>query len=510
MIDMGGKTPRDYQWRCVEQCRQLAGEGKKWIIICAPTGSGKTFIACMFIKLARDKGKRSLFIAPSRELIKQTSEHLDDCGVRHSIIAAGFDEMPGSDCYVASKDTLGARTIRRNRMTLPEVDLLIVDEMHTTRAPEYMKLLAKFESENPKMKSLGLSATPGRADGKGLGDRWDSIVVAAGYEELWKLGYLVRARVFNAKETLDMRKVKLKDWDKEANIRVDKPKLVGDIVDHWKEHASGRPTIAFGATIAHAIHIRDAFANDGIRVEHLDQSTPKEERDQIIKDLKSGDIQVVTNCDVLSIGFDEPSVSCVILAAPTRSLVRYRQRAGRALRPHESKEDCLILDHSGASLMHGFPDEDIEWPLESSRNIDKEYQKNRKEGKTKEPMVCQNCGCMYEGRIDCPSCGHRQKRKARAMAIEKGLLREVRRSKANGKATFSTFEAKQKEWHRCLAVMARRGLPAKAAAGMYRSSVGEMPWNTKGLPNMPPATKEAWAIPVAELFPQYIGRSQHV
>lgn len=463
--------------------------------------SGKTITASALLKLCAAKGKYGMFLAPRRELLKQTCGALEDAGVRHSIVAAGFDYMPGGDVLVASKDTLAARTIRRDRMEIPVLDMVVIDEAHGAVSHENRKLLEKLRDANPKLITVGLSATPGRADGKGLGDIFDSIVTAATYEQLRNCGFLVPCRVF-APDAPNMKGVRSVDWDSEAARRLDKPKLVGDVIEHWLVHAHDRQTVVFGASIAHSIHLRDEFVAHGIKAEHIDQSTPSEERDGTLKDLKDGRIQVVTNCNLLSIGWDEPSVSCVVLVSPSRSIVQYRQRAGRALRPAPNKETCLILDHAGAVFSHGFPDEDIDWPLEKSRNVDQEYQKKRKEGGTKEPMICQNCHCAFSGRPDCPNCGHRHARKGRSIAIEKGLLKEVSRDKKEIKRTY-TLEDKQKCWHRCLATMARKGMTPGNAARMYKGATGELPWETSGLANVP-KKKSQWHAQVSDVYPQYV------
>lgn len=499
-LDMGnGKRLRPYQIRLIENVRALIKPECRRIIVNAPTGSGKTVIACALIKLSAEKGKRSMFLAPRRELIRQTSDHLDFCEVRHDFIAAGFTGLPGAQCVVASKDTLAARTLRSKKIDVPNIDLLLHDECHSSLASETMRLLESLHAMNPNLISIGLSATPGRADGKGLGDFWQAITQAAGYAELIEQGFLVPTRVF-APDAPDMRGVKSKDWDSEAAQRVDKPRLVGDVVAHWQKFAPERQTIVFGATVAHSIHLCDGFIAAGVRAQHIDQSTPMIERDATIKALKTGEIQVICNCDLLSLGFDEPTVSCVVLVAPSRSLVRYRQRAGRALRPSPGKTDTILLDHAGAVYMHGFPDEDIDWPLEKTRSIDVEYQAKRKEGKTREPIVCNSCHAVYSGRPTCPVCGSHQSRQGRAIAIQRGLLKEVRREKTKPLGT--SVEDRARFWHKCLAVAAARGGTCGMAAGMYSHKVGQPPWATHGLPNMPRSGD--WKRPAAEVFPQYV------
>ena len=131
---------------------------------------------------------------------------------------------------------------------------------------------------------------------------------------------------------------------------MDRPKLVGDIVTHWHKYGERRKTVAFAVNVAHSIHIRDEFIKSGVRAEHIDGSTPKPERDATLARLASGEIELVTNCMVLTEGWDMPEVGCCILARPTKKMGLYRQMIGRVLRPAEGKTDAIVLDHSRRRL----------------------------------------------------------------------------------------------------------------------------------------------------------------
>ena len=126
------------------------------------------------------------------------------------------------------------------------------------------------------------------------------------------------------------------------------PKLVGDIVTHWHKFGERRKTVAFAVNVAHCVHIRDEFIRSGVRCEHIDGGTPKAERDASLARLATGEIEVVTNCMVLTEGWDMPEVGCCILARPTKKMGLYRQMIGRVLRPADGKTDAIVLDHSGA------------------------------------------------------------------------------------------------------------------------------------------------------------------
>jgi len=503
-LDMGGKTPRQYQVDLVKNVRNLVAQGKRKIIICAPTGAGKTFTAAMLIKLAAEKGNQSLFLAPRRELITQACEHLEDCDVRHTPLVAGEEYLPGADCVVASKDTLAARTLRRQRMKMPfNKSLLIADECHLSIANEHLRLLHAIEKSNPNLVAIGLSATPGRADGKGLGDYWQSITASATYEELIMSGSLVSCRVF-APHVLDMRGVRQKEWDQVAISKMDTPKLTGDIIGHWLSLASDRKTIVFASSVAHSIHLRDEFAKHGVPCCHVDDSTDPAIRKQAIADLKSGKIQVLLNCQIFCYGFDEPSVSCVVLACPCRSIIKFRQCAGRALRPYPGKKDCMLIDHSGAIHMFGFPTDDIEWPLEKSRNINQEVQLQRVTNNSEsEGVVCQVCFCTFKGSRTCPNCGASMVRKGVEIAVKNGLLKEVKPEKK--REVIVTAKDKIQFWNKCLAQQYYLGGTAAKACAIYISKVNEPPYRLPGMPNIP--GRSQWKKSVRDLYPNF-GRSR--
>src|SRR5262245_28926393 len=179
-------------------------------------------------------------------------------------------------------------------------------------------------------------------------------------------GYLVKARVY-APVDPDLKGVRTVKGDyHEAQLadRMDRDKLVGDIVTHFHKYGQRRRTIAFACSVAHSIHIRDEFIKSGVRAEHLDGQTPREERDDILARLASGETEVVANCMVLTEGFDCPDVCCIILARPTKKMGLLRHMIGRGLRPADGKTDAVILDHSGAVFRHGLPEDHVHWTLD--------------------------------------------------------------------------------------------------------------------------------------------------
>jgi Helicase conserved C-terminal domain len=194
------------------------------------------------------------------------------------------------------------------------------------------------------------------------------------------LGYLVRSRVY-APSTPDLTGVRVQAGDYVENQlaeRMDKQKLVADVIGSWHKWGERRRTVCFATGVPHSIHLRNEFINSGVRAEHIDGDTLKDERDATLARLASGEIEVVTNCMVLTEGWDMPEVGCCILARPTKKMGLFRQMIGRVLRPAPGKTDAIILDHSGAVFRHGLPEDRVDWFLSadlSARSPDHEARK---------------------------------------------------------------------------------------------------------------------------------------
>lgn len=469
---------RPYQERGLNDLRSACLGGHKRILLCAPTGSGKTVIAAHLIALSVAKGFRCVFLAHARELVNQCGEKLAENGIRHGIIMAGERERHDymAPVQVASKDTLYSRVIRREILDAPSAQLLILDECHRSVSMTWLKLIAAY----PDAIIVGLTATPCRSDGKGLGDIYTHMVMVASYAELIAEGALVPTRVF-APFRPDLTGVKITAGDynqKQLESVMDKQKLVGNIYDTWRANASDRQTVIFATGIAHSLHIFELFNERGVKCEHLDGTTPILERDHILRQLRLGEIQVVTNCNVLTEGWDCPPCSCAILASPTKSILRYRQRAGRIQRPSPGKVDALIIDHSGAVYEHGFPDDDISWTLDRSTKIEKRVRKERGEPKV---ITCKKCTRTFSGQAFCPECGEPvPKRQPKVVTFRRGELGEVKRRSALRE---STPDDRQAHWDKCVGIAIHRRQKIGAASHMYKSRYGVFPQGLLRLPH---------------------------
>lgn len=464
---------RDYQQESVDGIRQSVVSGKRRPILVAPTGSGKTHVACALVQGALEKNKQVLFLAPRRELIYQANDRLWDHKIDSGIIMSGEPRVPQLPVQVASFDTLHARGMRSECMIMPPADLVIVDEAHLSIAKTRQDIINHYSGAIV----VGLTATPARGDGRGMGEIYDDLVLTRTIGDLTDEGHLVPARYY-APTTPDLNKIKQTKADyqvKELGEVMDKPKLVGDIIDNWQRIAGDRQTVVFCVTKSHARHVYEAYVAAGITAGYLDSDTKLDERRQILKDIHSGRIQVLVNIFVATFGWDCPPISCVVIARPTKNISLYLQTVGRGLRTHPGKSDCIIIDHSGAVEQHGFVDEDIPWTLDTDVDIRDAKEKALQEKAEPKDITCSNCGFIFKGQHVCPSCGTEIIRAGKPIPIHQADLKEISRPKAKK-------SDKQNFWIACLYRAKFKNLMVGAAAHMYRKEFGVWP---KGLERMP-------------------------
>jgi len=246
------------------------------------------------INHAVERHQRVLVIAHRREIITQTRDKLITNGTTPGIVLAGFEDelRPYASVQVAAIQTLHARAIRSNRMPMPAATYVIIDEAHHARAKTYQKVLDAY----PDAVVIGLTATPARGDGRGLGNVFDQIIEAPQVAELIVGGYLVKARVY-APVDPDLKGVRTQQGDyviSQLSARMNTDQLVGDVVADWLKHGERRRTVAFAVGVAHSVAIKNAFLEFDVRAEHIDGSTPKDERDAILARLKSGETEIGT------------------------------------------------------------------------------------------------------------------------------------------------------------------------------------------------------------------------
>jgi len=479
---------RPYQQEAIDRLRRSLAGGKRRPILQAPTGCGKTVIASSIIQSAVGRGKRVLFLAPRKELIFQASAKLEALGIEHGIIMAGEPRNLYAMVQVASMDTLHSRAVRTERMLMPPADVVIVDEAHLSIAPTRKDLLAHYDGAV----IVGLTATPARGDGRGLGEVYDDLVQSWSVAQLTEDGYLVQLRYWApSKPDLDGLKLN-KDGDyvlKGLGERMDRVHLVGDIVKNWRRIAGDRKTVVFCVNRRHSRHVRDEFLRHGYRAEHLDGETPADERKAILARVESGETQVLCNVFVCSYGLDLPSLSCAVLARPTRNITLYLQIIGRVMRPAPGKDDAIVIDHAGCVDEHGFADDYIPWSLDTETTVKERKKKLQEERREPKEITCGDCGTVFKRSRTCPQCGHEMVPEGKPIPTHQADLQEVERSKRKDNRE-ATWEEKIAFYGQLKRYCEERGMKPGWAAHKYRARFGVWPNDGR--------LKDTPAIPVTD------------
>jgi DNA repair protein RadD len=474
---------RDYQVRLVEQIEATTDS----VLCVLPTGGGKTVVAAAIIERAAEAGRRVLVLTHRREILKQTSLKVP---LDHGLIQSGLNVDPQFSIQIASVQTLWARCMRSDKMPLPSAQLLVVDEAHHIVAATWRSILENY----PNAKLVGLTATPCRSDGRGLGNYFDRIIEGPQIADLIAQGHLVRT-IYYAPTDPDLRGVETRQGDyviKQLADRMNRDDLVGDIVSNWHRFAQRRRTLVFCVDVAHSAHVVNEFITSGVRAEHVDGSTPIADRENILARLASGETEVVSNCQVLTEGFDLPAIGCIVLARPTKQLGLFLQMAGRGLRPAAGKKNLILIDHSGAVYRHGLLEDQIRWTLSVTRRAKNPTHEARSVQTTSRLIECSQCGVLRTAGEACGHCGFLPTPRPNAIVFREGELGRVDRRRRS--ATAYSDPAEQMRWHGMFVHIAReRGYKAGWAAHKYKEKFGAFPpWGSSPQPIQPSAEVLSW------------------
>jgi DNA repair protein RadD len=404
---------RPYQNVLIERARANFLVGRRSQLLVLPTGGGKTVCFSYMAGRAVEKNLRVWILAHRVELLDQIANTLRAFGVPHGIIAPGYLGDRRQPVQVASVFTLARRL---DRYDAP--DLIIVDEAHHAISEStWGRVITAF----PKAKLLGVTATPIRLSGEGLGDLFETMVQGPTMRELIDLGALSPYRLF-APAGLDLSGVHSRMGDfvrGELAAAVDKPSITGDAVSHYKKLAPGRRAVAFCVSVEHAVHVAEQFRAAGIPAQAIDGGMDRGVRASVLAAFSAGQVQVLASCDLISEGFDVPAIEAAILLRPTQSLGLYLQQVGRALRTFPGKQEAIILDHAGNVKRHGLPDEERVWSLDGAA---------KKKGAQKSEVPVKTCGqcfaTVHAAATHC-SCGFEFPVQRREVEHVDGELQEV-------------------------------------------------------------------------------------
>lgn len=410
-------TLRPYQQQAVDLVRDSYRKGCKRVCLTAATGAGKTVMFCYMAKYAVQKGNRVLVLVHRAELLDQAARSMSTFGLPHGVIAAGRPMNQIHPVQIASVQTI----VNRLAIVIPP-DFIIVDECHHSVSDTYTRVFDAFPKAT---KILGVTATPERLDGKGLGDVYEDLVLGPQPAELIENGFLSKPIYYAppVQFSLDGVYKTAGDYNKgELNEVMSKPSITGDCVEKYREILKGEPSIAFCVSVQHAKDTAEAFRQAGYTSECIDGKMNPIARRRLIEDLGARKLNVLTSCDLIGEGVDVPIVVGAILLRPTQSLGLHLQQIGRVLRTAHGKENAVILDHVGNLKRHGFAETYREWNLEGYA-AKRKHEKDK--GEDSRFRQCSECYCCHEPAPVCPRCGFVYPVKSREIEVVNGDLIQV-------------------------------------------------------------------------------------
>ena len=389
---------RDYQIDLRQSLRD-SFKTHRAVIMQLPTGAGKTAVAGAIAEGLHSRRRTMLALVHRHELVAQFCQTLDDVGLGHhyGLIAAGRAPTPWAPMQVASIQTLHRR---------PHLDLdptyIVIDECHHAKAKTWESVLNRF----PKAKLLGMTATPGRLDGKPLGDHFEKIVSGPSIAWLVAHGWLAPTTIKYVSRGILTRGVKrlAGDYNKKDLGEQLNSKVIAAPLRAFESYARDRRVIFFAVNRRDSKDVAELFRASGYKAQHIDGTTPEPARDRIMREFRDGAIQILCNVDIVSEGTDVPMCDCIMLGLPTLSLTRYLQHVGRGMRIEHGR-DNLVLDLVGNFHRHGRPDIERHWDLHQRADDPREQDRVV----LPRQKVCIFCATVYPAnKPTCPTCGQEQ------------------------------------------------------------------------------------------------------
>ncbi len=393
---------RPYQTALVQKVHDNFRRGVKWACIVLPCGGGKSVIVAEIARRTTQKLNRVLFLVHRIELCEQ---------IERTFRAWGVDM---DFCQI-----MMVQTACRRLKKIPRPVLIITDETHHSKSNSYRKIYDFF----PDAYRVGVTATPVRLDGSGLGDVYDTLIEGVSAKWLIENNFL-SPYTYYAPTVADLNGIKIQRGEfetKSAENALFNRTVFGNVISHYRKLADGRQAICYCVSVKHSSAMADEFQTNGISAVHIDGTTPKAERQRIIEDFRNGRIKILCNVDLISEGFDVPDCECAILLRPTQSLTLYIQQSMRCMR-YKSGKSAVIIDHVGNYARFGMPDADRQWTLESRPK--KARQQAENEVKV---LQCPECFCTFQPDVKiCPECGYAFPKKERTLEVEDGAeLRQI-------------------------------------------------------------------------------------
>ncbi len=337
---------RGYQDEAINESTAEHGRGITRQLIALPTGTGKTIL---FAALAHKLNRPSLIVAHREELIQQARDKLlmfwPDADV--GIVKADVNEIE-HQVVIASIQTV-SRPKRLAQLQGRDFCLMVIDEAHHAVSGSYIDVIKGlgFMEDNPDRLLVGVTATPWRLDGQGLDNVFQKIVFQRSLPTMIKAGYLTDLKAIRVKTETNLVGVHTRMGDfapGELESVVNTGARNRIIVASFKQYAKDRRAAAFCAGVAHAKDLAKAFKDAGFRAGVVYGDMKQEDRETVLHAYKQGDIQVLTNCEILAEGWDDEQTDCLLMCRPTKSKGLYTQMVGRGTRLFPGKENCLVLE----------------------------------------------------------------------------------------------------------------------------------------------------------------------
>lgn len=443
-------TLYDDQQRHVAKVIDAMHAGHRAILMQAATGAGKSVMASYMVHRALNKGNNVWFFVPRKNLIRQMHGTFNKFGVRHSYIAAGNSLNPYEKAHICSTETVRRRIkdgkivarpndyeelialIKTGIIPLPHI--VFIDETHY--GGNGLDMIIKFLKANGVW-IVGLSATPWQLSGQGLGCWYDHMVMGESIRWLIDNHRLSDYRPF-APSRVDLSRVRMANGEysqRDISQKMeDDSVLIGNAVQHYKDHAMGKLNIAYCTSIKHSELVADEFRRQGVPAAHIDGETPDAERRRIIQAYANRELLVLTNCELLTFGFDlasqvnkDVTIECMSDLRPTKSLALQMQKWGRVLRM--KNEPALIFDHANNFDEHGLPCDDRHWTL-----ADRVKGAGGSSGVRMNPVkLCPECYFSHKPALACPNCGYEYPVESRELFEVDGELAEIARQQQERK-----------------------------------------------------------------------------
>ena len=420
-------VPYGFQQKVYEKVMDKIDSGERSIIVQMATRSGKSIVALLLIEYFSTMLKESVyFVGHTNILLTQMSDDLTENNIKHGIIAPWAPQLQYR-VQVISKDTMFNRYKKMKESGWKNPRIIIVDECHISMSKRYKEILQSY----PDSIIIGLTATIIRLDGKGFDDVYNTIVKGPSIKELQKIEKLCPIDNYVVDFDTTGIRTSLGDYNKsDVNERVDKPKVLKDVVKHWEQFAKNKKTLTFCASIQHAEDMAKEFNDAGYPSVHISSKDGRKEIKQKIDDYYSGKYINLCSVNLFIMGFTIRDCECIVQARPTQSLMIYLQSLGRGMMFVIGKI-LINLDMCNNYTRHGLPDEDREWTLAGTKG-----------SKTPEPSKYKRCPqCFRPVRIAnraCPWCNYEfEYTESRMPKQKEGRLKKIESSEQPLKSAVS-------------------------------------------------------------------------